>query len=286
LTCLRSAFHDLHQQNDHQDQCNSETCIAIFYSEMVSGKTRSSQLPLTADISLSRPVISQEDEQTILELLCRLLQPIGDYRRQHIRPSKGKRRNKRKRNEEEEHATGLNRMFAEEAVPRPQIQDYLTTGFNSIVRSLEATSQISRPVPISQHHSDIQKRPDETAALSAVFVCRSILPRILLSSLPLLAATASLARPQSPPIRLVSLSDSAEVKLAQAMHQARVGFVGIREDAPDAKALLGFVRNAIDPVDVPWLDETASARYLPVQINSTEKVGRSKNKSQMQDRLR
>ena len=139
-------------------------------------------------------------------------------------------------------------------------------------------SKRSKPTALKDTSDDIQMADIDGSNLAVVFVCRSVLPDPITASIPLLVATASLAQPQSPPIRLVQLSAKVESKLAEALHQPRVGFVGLRRDMPGADVLMAIVDNVIDPVRVPWLDSSENPQYLPVQIESTETSIGSKKK--------
>lgn len=233
----------------------------------------------------NRPVLSSNDEADIVDLLCRLLEPVGNHRRDHIKPSKGKssRKRNRKRSLTQDAAILAN---SSPAPPTPDILFHITLGLNTTIRHLESLSATSRPQSLGRASIHVSK--DETAKsveplgpLSAVFVCRTGLPPILTSSLPLLAATASLAFPEEPPIRLVPLGQVAEEKLAQSLHQPKVGFIGLQSDASSAGNIIDLVRNRVHPVDVPWLKEASSGTYLPVKVRQTEvKVGRKKKSVQ------
>jgi ribonuclease P/MRP protein subunit POP3 len=231
-------------------------------------------------------VLSSIDEADIVDLLCRLLEPIGDYRREHVRPSKGKSSRKRKREVKRTLTQeSTDAAAATPAHPIPDIFSHITLGFNTTIRHLESLSAISRPQSLGEasleHLQDAAaKSVERLAPLSAVFVCRTGLPPILTSCLPLLTATASLAFPDLPPIRLVPLGKSAEGKLAQALNQPKVGFVGLQSDISSAGVLLDTVRSRVEPVDVPWLKEASIGEYLPVKVKQTEvKVGPKKEKA-------
>ena len=224
-------------------------------------------------------MLSSNDEADIVELLCRLLEPIGIHRRAHVKPSKGKSSRKRKRKSSQGAASTVD---AAPAPPTTTVSSHITLGFNTTIRLLESLSAASRP----QSLGGASPEPSKDAAaksielmtpLSAVFVCHTGLPPLLTSSLPLLAATASLAFPKEPPIRLVPLGKIAGDRLAQALHQPTVRFVGLQSDTPAAESLLELVRERVQPVDVPWLKETSAGAYLPVKIRKTEvKVGPKK----------
>lgn len=214
-----------------------------------------------ADLDTTRPVLSSQDEADIVDLLCQLLEPIGQHRREYLKPSRGSSSRKRKR-KAVQHATPT--------PPTPAISSHITLGFNTTIRHLESLSAISRPQPLGGPTLEQSKSIGQLAPLSAVFVCRAGLPSILTSSLPLLTATASLAFPEEPPTRLIQLGKIAGNRLAQALHQPTVGFIGLRSDTAIAKNLIALVRDRVQPVDVPWLREAVSTTYLPVKIKQTE----------------
>ena len=221
--------------------------------------------------------MTKENESTIVQHLVDLLRPIGDYRREHVKLSRGKHRKKRKREDAKEVLDSTESAEVDDN-HNPRISDHLTIGFNSTVRSLEAMSRRSQPTALKDTSDDTQVADIDGSNLAVVFVCRSVLPDPITASIPLLIATASLAQPQSSPIRLVQLSAKVESKLAEALHQPRVGFVGLRRDTPGADVLMALVHDTVNPVRVPWLDGLENPHYLPVQIESTETSIGSKNK--------
>jgi ribonuclease P/MRP protein subunit POP3 len=189
--------------------------------------------------------------------LIPLLQPIGDFRREHVLRSKGKCR-----------AGKAKKKVQEESMPEwmPAIYDHLTIGYNSTGRTLEALAR-SRQPPNMLAISDAEGRRDPATKLAAVFVCRKSLPEMMTSSLPMLLATSA---PKATRARLVDISPQAEAKLAQALNQPRVGILGLQEDAPGSDALLRFVTENLDPVEVPWLEQACSFAYFPANIKIIE----------------
>ena len=211
--------------------------------------------------------MSSQDEADVVDLLCQLLEPIGQHRREYLKPSRGSSSRKRKR-KAAQHATTSTDTTP--TPPNPAISSHITLGFNTTIRHLESLSAISRPQPLGGPNLEQSKSIGQLAPLSAVFVCRAGLPPILTSSLPLLTATASLAFPEEPPTRLIHLGKIAGDRLAQSLHQPTVGFIGLRSDTAIAKNLIALVRDRVQPVDVPWLREAGSTTYLPVKIKQTE----------------
>ena len=108
------------------------------------------------------------------------------------------------------------------------------------------------------------------AQFSAIFVPRSSQPPILHSHLPQLVATASLAYPDSSPIRLVSLPKGSEGQLCAALGLPSVSFIGLLEGAPHCKSLVDLFRECVPEIEVPWLDELKEPKYRPVKINAID----------------
>lgn len=189
-----------------------------------------------------------------------LLLPIGEHRSGHVDPSKGKRDRRRKSIKHEEITESHKGIMAHPAPqnpPMPEVSSHLIVGFNSTNRQLEKEAQRS-------NHGIVLRR------LAAIFVPRSDQAPILTSHLPLLVHSASLVRSASPAIRLVNLSKGAEARLCAAVHLPRVSFVGLLEDAPNATALIDFVRDRVAPIEIPWLEEVGMGVYMPVEIKTLE----------------
>ncbi|KAH6712036.1 hypothetical protein DL95DRAFT_426255 [Leptodontidium sp. 2 PMI_412] len=245
--------------------------------------------------TVSWPETSPQNQETILELLCSILSPIGQHRSNHITPSKGKRSKKRRREEERE-KDGAGEPAG--IPPTPEISTFIMVGLNGITRSLEALSQKSKPPAITTSQEGPQpqlnpetkpetittedpelktptEQPQETPPpmtqhFSAIFVPRSSQPSILHSHLPQLIATASLAHPSLPATRLVQLPKGCDARLCDALGLPRVSFIAILEGAPHSKALMELVREHVPEIDVPWLREVREQKYLSVKVNAVQ----------------
>ncbi|KAJ4151015.1 hypothetical protein LMH87_011736 [Akanthomyces muscarius] len=111
--------------------------------------------------TISWPEISQEDQDTILELLCEYLSPIGKHRQTHIKPSKGKRAEKKRKRLDK--GAGRNTVpMAVDQPAKPEIASQVDVGFNSITTGLQNTNKEGK--------SD--GRPEREQKYSMVFVCR------------------------------------------------------------------------------------------------------------------
>jgi ribonuclease P/MRP protein subunit POP3 len=207
------------------------------------------------------PEISSEDQDTILEMLCELLSPIGQHKRTHVQPSKGKRALKRKKE------VSAPEPPAEKAPrpPTPELASSIEVGFNSISRRLEAMS-----VPESE----------EPKPYSMVFVARGGQSSTFNCHFPQMVGAASRRLPAEDKIRLVGFSRSCSDRLSSCLGIARVSSVAIAQDAPGVSALLSVVRGVVGPVVVPWLETPKEVNYQDTKIKSVETtVGTKRVKS-------
>ncbi|KAJ8124400.1 hypothetical protein O1611_g9240 [Lasiodiplodia mahajangana] len=129
------------------------------------------------------PQILPKDQDTILELLCSLLSPLGHYRSQHIHPSKGNRAKKRKRAEKSISDT------APPAPPAPEIQSYVDIGLSCVSRCLQKTTSEGLRTSSLGNGQEIEEAP-ASRFYSAIFVARSGQPNALSSHLPQMVAVA------------------------------------------------------------------------------------------------
>ncbi|KAJ6788314.1 hypothetical protein PWT90_05126 [Aphanocladium album] len=111
--------------------------------------------------TVSWPEISQEDQDTILELLCEYLSPIGRHRQAHIKPSKGKRAAKKRKRQEKEAGNDAVPM-AVDPPAKPEIASQVDVGFSSITNNLQN---------VGDGQSDDEKS-QKKKQYSMIFVCR------------------------------------------------------------------------------------------------------------------
>ena len=177
----------------------------------------------------------------------RLLEPIGQHRKTHVKPSKGKRKRKQVADCSDNGTTSTN---SRNLPPAPEIIKFLTIGFNSTQRLLESaameSASRSRPTESSEEKS-------LAGALAIVFVDRSK-PGIMHNHLPLLvSAAASFTTPENN-IRLVSLPTGAEIRLSTALGIPRAGSViGLLNNAPGSEPLVDFLRKRVAVIETPWV---------------------------------
>lgn len=182
-----------------------------------------------------------------------MLEPLGQHRSQHVPPSKGARSKKRKRPESE---------TAHGPLPAPPlIAADLKVGLNSVTRHLESVAARKGAT------TDASDQP-APRHLAVVYIPKAQ-DDMIVAHLPALAAVASAAYVMRPATRLVLLNSNAEKRLAAALGLPRVGAVGIMENG-ERSAVVDFVREHVPAVDVPWMKEATAAKYLVLNIETSE----------------
>ncbi|KAG5957228.1 hypothetical protein E4U57_001906 [Claviceps arundinis] len=205
------------------------------------------------------PEVSLDDQDTILELLCNLLSPIGQHRRTHLKASQGKREAKRK--------ASAKLVTSEVSVtkPKPELVDYIDVGFNAITRGLETISSATGQSSENSYNMIFVSRGTQSAAFNCHF--------------PKAVGVASRMCASTEDIKLIGFSKSCSDRLAENLGIARVSSLAIKKDAPGAQALWTFVSGHVASVDIAWLDNTRSIQYKPTQIAAVEtKIGTKKVK--------
>ncbi|KAM7186511.1 hypothetical protein V8F33_011773 [Rhypophila sp. PSN 637] len=244
------------------------------------------------------PVISQQDQDVILELLCNLLAPIGLHRKAFLTPSKGKRKRKQPKDESEPPKP-----------PAPEISDYVDVGLAHISRNLqemaatggsqnkenksdfapiessEALSQTAGEEQGGRSGNSTKRAADKikppSSPYSVIFVARSGQSSAFHCHFPQMVAMASKSQPREKAVRLVGFSKSCEDKLTEALGIPRVSSIALREDAPAlrVKGLVDYVREHVAPVEVAWLEEASSGKYRETNIEAVPtKIGQARVK--------
>ncbi|EPE25004.1 hypothetical protein GLAREA_11585 [Glarea lozoyensis ATCC 20868] len=244
------------------------------------------------------PEVAAGDQDTILELLCSIVSPVGQWRSNFVLPSKGKRSQKRKRKD----AKSKEAKSDDSKPPAPEISSFLEIGLNVVTRRLE--EQISKskddelqgkPSSVLQNslsHAEgislAAKRAISSAKQThvvtpfvAIFVLRPSQPTVLHAHLPQLIAASSLCTPSLPTPKLVQLPSGCQSRLCEALGLARVNFIGLREGAPNISQLVDLIRTAVPDIKIPWLDEATKAAYLPVKVNAIKTTVGPTNKASL-----
>ncbi|KAF4953439.1 hypothetical protein FGADI_6003 [Fusarium gaditjirri] len=202
------------------------------------------------------PSILTEDQDTILELLCDLLSPIGQYRQTQIKRSKGKRSSQKEK-------SAKKTVHASEqppVPPMPEIEARIDIGLNSITRNLQLYSR--------QATESMDDEPDRQYAM--VFVARGDQTSTFNCHFPQMIGAASRKISPERKIRLVGISKPCSERLSSCLGVPRVSSVAICMDAPGAGALQEFVMKKVAPVEASWLDVSSDAQYLTPKINAIE----------------
>ncbi|CAK7235612.1 RNase P and RNase MRP subunit [Sporothrix curviconia] len=262
--------------------------------------------------SVEWPIISQENQDTILELLCSLLSPVGQHRRDHVDSSRGKRSRRRARQAAKEapketgggsspaakthdarKETALETKRPKGNVPPlPELSRFVDVGLATITRELAKSSapgasisvhDPSRPASSALPMSTTPA-PHSSTPYAAVFVVRSGHPSAFYSHFPQMIAVASqqaAAAPDSPPVpvRLVGFSRACEDRLSASLEIPRVSAIALRSGAPQSQGLLKFLEEAVPTVDVQWLDEAQAGKFRDTRIQIADvRVGPKRKK--------
>lgn len=200
-----------------------------------------------------------------------LLAPLGDHRRAHIQPSKGK---KRKRVDE----TPTGELSTP---PAPAVGSHVLIGLNSVTRHLEALAASSAPptVPVkgtddvversATSQNGTQTLPETTLKPLSVIVLTHPQPSLSPSHahIPtLLHLTTLQTTPESEPTRLITLPTSNDARFANALHIPRVSAIGIYQGAPGAKAVEEYVRKHVGLTECPWVDEAVKPEWKGLNV--------------------
>ncbi|KAI1500598.1 hypothetical protein F5X99DRAFT_385942 [Biscogniauxia marginata] len=221
--------------------------------------------------AVSWPEINPNDQESILELLCTLLAPLGNYRSEQIHPSKGKRAKKRK------HKDLLDQETALPPPPRPELSSYIDIGLAAITRNLHNAASGGRKLSSPTEDNTATEKDQIIRSYSIIFVARSGQPSALNSHISQMVAVASKAHPSRTPIRLVGLSKACQERLSESVGIPRVSYIGLYEDAPNSRPLVDFVRQHVPVIETTWLEEASRAQHRETNINTIETFVGSRN---------
>ncbi|KAF1917380.1 hypothetical protein BDU57DRAFT_555251 [Ampelomyces quisqualis] len=229
------------------------------------------------------PQTSHDDQATILDLVCTLIAPLGDHRKTHIIPSRGKKRKRKRKSQDEPTAPDTE---ARPPPPRPEIAKHLLIGINSVTRHLElrAARHSASVMPIAACKTETPSEQHSPGTLSMVIIthpkpstspAHAHLPTLVhLSTLKPSAPT----QPQDKTTRLIPLATSTDARLASALHIPRVGALAIFADAPGAKPLEDFVRERVGVTECPWIDEAMRAQWKGTNLTTEHTAGKTQAK--------
>ncbi|KAH8724366.1 hypothetical protein GQ44DRAFT_618365 [Phaeosphaeriaceae sp. PMI808] len=218
------------------------------------------------------PEISHDDQQVILDLVCNLISPLGDHRKTHTHPSKGKKRKRSTKEEEKKHAS---------PPPTPEIHKHILIGINSITRHLEALAAHNAPstMPVAIEKKDQKESQSNDQPTQELQRYPSVLilthpkpslspPHAHFPTLIHLTSPSSSSSSSHTTPRLIPLATSSDARLASALNIPRVGALAIFKDAPGAKVLEDFVRERVGVTGCMWIDEAMSAEWKGVNVKA------------------
>ncbi|PKS12677.1 hypothetical protein jhhlp_000885 [Lomentospora prolificans] len=215
-------------------------------------------------------------QETILELLCSLLEPIGRHRRRFIPPSRGKGAKKRRKNQERK---GSKKLEEKPVVPPvPQIAKHVDIGLASISRGLQQLISGTEASSSRDAHGTLRQEGQPPQAdrpvYSAIFVAKHGQPTTFHCHFPQMVHAASKNQCCEEPIRLVGLSGPCGDRLSAAVGISRVSAIALHAQAPEARALVDFVRNHVPPVSSTWSfsNGARSPQYLETNIKAIETI--------------
>lgn len=177
--------------------------------------------------------------------------------------SSGKKSKKRKRTSEQNAASAVESRLVE-----PKILEYLTVGLNTTSRHLETEAALSKPGALTTEDKESKAEQATGNRLAVVFLPK---PRdnLVYSHLPLLCYTSSAnEKDKVQQTRLVLLDPSSERILAASMGLPRAGVIGVFDNAPGAGPLLEYVRQNVDPVEIPWLEKALSGQWMGMNVET------------------
>lgn len=191
--------------------------------------------------------------------------------RTHQPVSKGREGRKRKRRftVDQEDTQSAESESTRNSEPPPPVLQHLLLGFNHVTRHLEELSTLSAPP--HNFADDAASSAAKKAHIAAVFLFHP-LDDLIYCHLPALCHTASLAHTERPPTRLVLLDAAAEKLVADAVGLPRLSVLGVvdaKEEGPaEMASLMQYLRDHVQPVDVPWLKDAREGKWMGTRIES------------------
>jgi ribonuclease P/MRP protein subunit POP3 len=201
-----------------------------------------------------------------------LLAPLGDHRKTHIDPIKGRKRKRQSKNES---------TTSEPPPPSPEIGKHILIGINAVTRHLEALAARNAPATMLASADENSTSDDEPPRPISMVILTHPKPSLspVHAHLPTLIHLSTLkTQIDTQPTRIVPLATSTEPRLSSALHIPRIGALAILANAPGAKALEDFVRENVDTTTCKWIDEAVGAEWRGVNVKSGVEVviGRGK----------
>ncbi|KAF2448328.1 hypothetical protein P171DRAFT_428423 [Karstenula rhodostoma CBS 690.94] len=214
------------------------------------------------------PTLTAVQKRDITALVCSLVQPLGDHRRTHIPPSKGK---KRKREPQKESNNDADSSVPDTRPPPPEIGNHILIGLNSVTRHLESlAAQTTPPSALSRTKADASLQDaSPPRPLTMVLIPHNHPPASLPHAhIPTLVHLSNMDSQTEKATRLLAVPPGCEPAIAEALHIPHVGALGILEGAPGADALVAYVRENVDLTRCAWIDEAMGPEWKGTKMNT------------------
>ncbi|KAF2852700.1 hypothetical protein T440DRAFT_466822 [Plenodomus tracheiphilus IPT5] len=236
------------------------------------------------------PQIAQEHHEIILDLVCNLIAPLGDHRRTHIPPSKGRKR-KRISNPDPKQTTPPQ---SDAPPPPPELSKHILTGVNTITRHLERLVSRNAPTALAASNAPSaalcsadkapRTKPDDDELAIIILTHPKPASSPAHAHIPTLVHISTISPHVATPVpmaintktRLVPLSTSSDSRLASKLGIPRVGALAVMNSAPGAKALVEYVREHVDLTECAWVDEAMTPVWKG--LNVTMEMGKGGEK--------
>ncbi|KAK7181104.1 hypothetical protein DPSP01_003545 [Paraphaeosphaeria sporulosa] len=212
------------------------------------------------------PTLTAQQNRDVTDLVCSVLQPLGDHRRTHVLPSKGK---KRKRESQRKNNEDADKNAPSTPTPPPDISNHILIGLNSVTRHLESLAAHAAPPSAPSHAKADPPSPDATPPrpLSIVLIPHNHPPASLPHAhIPTLVHLCTMTSQKDKATRLLAVPPGCEPVIAEALHIPHVGALGIFEGAPGADALVAYVRENVDVTRCAWIEEAIGPEWKGTRI--------------------
>lgn len=191
-----------------------------------------------------------------------LLSPLGQHRRRHVKPSKGKWARRKERKAKKASQAEHPQTTAPEIPPVPELSDHINVGLPSITRRLQEVA--AHPSP------DDGTAGEPPRPYSAVFVVLDGQSSAFWSHMPQMVGVAAHDLPAGQKTRLVGIPESCGPTLSDCLAIPRASSIGVKMGAPGAAALIDYVNKSVPEVDIAWLGEAAAAQFRATSINPVQ----------------
>ena len=159
-------------------------------------------------------------------------------------------------------------------IPSPNLLQFVTVGFNSTQRQLDLQAKAGGRN--SAHPTASETNVPAEKWLHSCFAFCGDRPGILLTHLP---TSVKLASVVGSPVKLVALPSESANRIASVLGVARVSLLGLLKGASGASRLFALIERHVSDVEVPWLEDAASASHMDVNIRAVETTQAAGNPS-------